>query len=221
MRKQPKLLVVTAFLLLGFFSSHAQTMTDTLKANGYLFEDFIDGSILLHNGNSENAALNYNTNTCEIAFKQNGQYLILSNPDDVDTIYLQHSKLIPVDGKFYVVATNTTIPLLITYTNELEPVTATVDHNGTSKQADRQTSNTVSESYINRRYQGNYQIRFLPVFWLKRGHTVYKANTVKQLCRVFPQKEAIIKDYVQTNHTRFEQQAEMAQLITAIETSNP
>lgn len=217
MRKQHCRIALLAGLLLAPFINRAQTISDTLKYNGYLYENFINGSVLLHKGSTENAPLNYNTNTQEIAFRQNDQVMVLSNPDDVDTVYIQDKKFIPIRGKFYAVATTTAIPLLVTYTNYKRPITTTVDHNGTSKQLNQEVSNTVSETYLNRRYQGQFVLEFHPSYWLKRGNSLYKANNEKQIVKVFPPKEEAIKAFIQTNNVHFERENEVAKLVEAIQ----
>ncbi|RFM27096.1 hypothetical protein [Deminuibacter soli] len=216
MKKTSNLLAILVCTFI-FSASHAQSLSDTLKANGYLYEHFEPGFVVLHGGTTQQAPVNYNTNTQEIAFIQDGHLLILSNLDAIDTVFMGERKFIAHEGKFYEVGAAGNMPLLISYDNRKVPVSATVDHNGTSKQYDREVSNTVSEVYMNRRYKGNFVLEFVPQFWIRRGHTLYKANSEKQLEKIFPQKTNTIKDYVAAHHTVFSNTSELAQLVTTLQ----
>src|SRR4051794_11163108 len=130
---KPKLIALLSILLITL-SGYAQTLKDSLLSNGYLLEQFIPGRVLLKSGASEQAALNYNFRDQSMAFEQNGQYLTVTNPKEVDTVYISEKKFIPIDGKFYEVISNNTISLLNTYTESTHPLAATTDHNGSSKQ---------------------------------------------------------------------------------------
>jgi hypothetical protein len=137
----------------------------------------------------------------------------LTGLENIDTVYLQDRQFVPVEDKFYQVGTPTPIPLLISYSYKMHPLTATTDHDGTAQKDNNQVSNNVSEVYTNRRFQGHYSVTFTRHYWLRIGHSFYKANTEKEVIKVFPRKETAIRDFIQANKTSFGSEGDMAKLI--------
>jgi hypothetical protein len=95
----------------------------------------------------------------------------------------------------------------------MHPLTATTDHNGTSQQSNDHVNNTVSEAYLNRRFQPHYSVEFVSRYWLRRGHTLYKANNEKEVVRVFPAKKEAIEDFIKKNNIEFGREKDMIDLV--------
>jgi len=206
-------LIIACTAIAAAISANAQSPADTTTPRTCLFSQFEEGSVLQKNGSIAKAKLNYNTENQTFLFRHNGQNMILTGLDNIDTIYIGEKKFIPAEEKFYLVATTTEFPLLISYTYKPTPIQAQADHNGTSRQASGVVSNNVSEAYVSRRFQGQYDIGFIPQFWLRRGHSLYKANTERQIVRVFPQKEALISDYIRNNKPDLHREKDVIDLI--------
>lgn len=64
-------------------AAHSQVTThaDSIRAAGYLFADFVEGSVLMKSGSREKAWLKYNTKNQKIGFMK-GQYMEGSNEGD-------------------------------------------------------------------------------------------------------------------------------------------
>ena len=197
----------------SFFTGQAQKTADSLQPKTCLFDHFTLGAVLEKNGTTHEALLNYDADNQSVLFKQDHQNMILTGLDNVDTVYIGEKKFIPAEDKFYAVATTTEIALLVSYTYKSTPVVAQTDHNGTSRQNSGMVSSNVSEAYLNRRFQGQYAIEFLPRFWLKRGHSLYKANNEKQIAKIFAAKETAINEFVKTNKTDFTLEKDVIDLI--------
>jgi len=210
MRKLPGLL--GAALLLSSLGQ-AQTGKDTTQPATCLFDHFTGGTVKMKNGALESTLLNYDTENQTILFRQGGQNLVLTGMDNIDTVYLQDKRFIPAEDKFYEVGTSTPIALLISYTYKTHPLTATTDHDGTVQKDNNQVSNNVSEAYTNRRFQGHYSVTFTPHYWLRIGHSFYKANTEKEVIKVFPRKEAAIREFTAANKVVFGRPDDMIKLI--------
>jgi hypothetical protein len=198
--------------ILSTFSARAQS-SDTTQPRTCLFDHFMPGIVLEKNGTRHQALLNYDANDQSVLFKQDHQNMTLTGLDNLDTVYIGEKKFIPAEDKFYAVATTTEITLLISYTFRSTPISAQTDHNGTSRQDNMMISNNVSETYLNRRFQAQYAIGFLPRFWLKRGHSLYKANNEKQIAKVFAAREMAINEFVKANKTDFTLEKDVAALV--------
>jgi hypothetical protein len=213
--KKPLFRATFLFFLSNFsvFSGQSQKNADSLQSRTCLFDHFTLGAVLEKNGTTHEALLNYDADNQSVLFKQDHQNMILTGLDNVDTVYIGEKKFIPAEDKFYAVATTTEIALLVSYTYKSTPVVAQTDHNGTSRQNSGVVSSNVSETYLNRRFQGQYTIEFLPRFWLKRGHSLYKANNEKQIAKIFAARETAINEFVKTNKTDFTMEKDVAALI--------
>lgn len=199
-----------------FFSLclHAQGLRDSAQLRALLFNRFIDGAVLMKSGAVEKAKLNYNTDNQSIVFIKDNQYMILTGLESVDTIYIDDKKFVPIKEAVYEVVTPLEeIPLFVSYTNKIRPVVATVDHNGASRQASSQVSNTVSDTYVGRTFRGNYSVEFIRHFLLKKRFSFYKVNNEKQLLKVFPEHETAIRKYIYDNQTNFSSLPDLINLV--------
>jgi hypothetical protein len=194
---------------------YAQVRIDTTILNTNLFEHFTDGTVLLKNGNIEHAPLNYDTQNQSIVFKKDGQVMILTGLETVDTVYIQNRKFIAAENTFYEVATGKgKIGLFITYSNRRRPLVATTDHAGTIRKANTDVSNTVSGVYLSRPFHGNYAIEIKQYYWLRRGRSFYKANNEDQLLKAFAFKNSdTIRAYIKENKIDFNRQEDVIKLV--------
>jgi hypothetical protein len=204
--------LILPFALLFPYLSNGQTK-DSINQSKYLFEHFTNGTVRYKTGMTEQASLNYNTDDQTIAFERNGQYLTLTNPDDIDTIYIENKKLVPAIDKFYEVLTPTKIALFATYTNKTRPIVAGTDHDGTSKQVSNGVSNTVTDYYMLRNFKSDYALEIHRHFWLRRGNTFYKADTERQIANVFHEKADAISTFIKQNKINLKDPADMEKLI--------
>jgi hypothetical protein len=168
----------------------------------------------MKSGVVEQASLNYNTENQSIVFIKDGKYLTLTGLESVDTIYVDDKKFIPFREHIYEVATPAEeIPLLVTYSNKVKPIVATVDHTGGNKQVGSQVSNTLSDNYLNRSYRGNFQVEFVRHFILRKRYAFYKVNNERQLLKVFPENEGAISKYIDENNVNFSSLLDMISLV--------
>lgn len=196
--------------------AYAQPGNASIDMRPFLFGKFIDGVVLMKSGVVEKLPLNYNTSNQSIFFIKDGQYMQVTAPETIDTVYIQQKRFVPADGSFYeVIATAPAAALYISYTGKSRPLTATTGHDGTSKQTNNQVSNTVSDVYANRNYKGSYQVDISKHFWLVRNNTLHKVDTKKQLLKLFPgSTKAAIENYIATNEINFTNELDMIKLFT-------
>lgn len=181
-----------------------------------LNSNFVEGKVLFKSGIAQSASLNYEADNATIAYQQDGEILIITNPQDIDTVYIEEKKFVPVHEKFYeVIASTNSASLFALYTCKKRLIEATVDHNGMSKKSSVQVSNNLSGAYINRRFQPEYEIEFHKYFLLRLlgQNTIIKANTAKAFIKVFPSKEAAIVQYSKVNKINFEDESDILKLL--------
>lgn len=197
-----------------WFSVLAQSVKDSVQLKAMLFEKFMEGKVLMKSGEIESAPLNYNTDDQSIVFIKNGQYLVLTGLDAIDTVYIQNKRFIPVNETFYEVVASNSVALLAGYSNKGRPLVATADHNGSSKQSGAQVSNTVSDTYVNRIYKGNYRVEISKNYWIKKDSYVNKANSKKQFVKLFSSKQRnLIEKYISERNIDFANEGDMVSLV--------
>jgi hypothetical protein len=206
-----KTTILFCFIFLIPTWSYSQSVADSIRLKSFLFDRFVEGSVLLRSGETETAFLNYNSDDQSIVFIKNGQYLILTGLETVDTIYIGQRKFVPWGQAIYEVADSA---LLISYSNKTRPVASTSDHNGSSKQTANQVSNTVSETYVGRNFKGNYSVEIQKHYWLQRDGNLYPFSNKKQFLKIFPAKtRAAVEKYIDGNQVNFRDEQDLARLV--------
>lgn len=194
---------------------YSQTANDSILQLGYVYDHFVPGRVLLKNGTLETAELNYDANNQGIAFISQGQFMTLTNINDIDTVYIESAKFVPIKGVFFEIinASASSETLFASYSCKSKPVTASVDHNGTSNQNKSQVSGNISDMYVNKRYKGNFLMEFQKEYLLQIKSTIYKANNEKQIRKIFPEKSDAIHAFIEENKIDFKKQEDVIKLI--------
>lgn len=212
-----KLTYLTIFFVLYFLPvANSQSYTDSvIQRQSYLFENFIDGSVLLKSGEISRAPLNYCSYDQTVLFKKDGKILTLTGLASVDTVYINEKKFVPFNDMVYeVINTTGKVELYVSYVSEVRPLIATADHNGTSVQDNNQVSNTVSNVYVSRPFKGDFTLEITKRYWLKMYKKLYKANNVKDFLKVFREStNPSIGEFVKQNHIDFKSEADLVKLI--------
>jgi hypothetical protein len=197
------------------FLGQSQYLTDSVNLKSFLFEKFLDGAVLMKSGAIEHAPLNYNTDDQNIVFIKNGKYMVIEDLEQVDTIYLQHKKFIPINKVIYQVVSETSpVALLVSYTNKKRPLVATSDHTGTSKQSISQVSNTMTDVYVNRNFQGTYSVELLKHYWFNKNEQIYKVSPQKNFLKSFPSKSRYdIEKYIAEKNINLNYEPDLIELV--------
>ncbi|MEO8819736.1 MAG: hypothetical protein ABI267_10190 [Ginsengibacter sp.] len=206
-------------LLLSAVRATAQPVKPSGALVGYAFDNFSPGIIKMKSGETYNQVLNYNVVTNEMIFENNGKYLAIANPENVDTVTIDQRKFIYLNNKFYEILFNSKMPFLLEYT-------ATVKEPGTSSGYGT-TSNTSSassfKSLINQ--GGSYSLEVpdgysvIPGYdyWIMKNGQLEKAGNERQLEKIFPQKKNAIKDFMKKNQTNFSKREDIIMLVKGLE----
>lgn len=214
--------MIKYFLIIILFytnSLSAQHPTQGVKLIQYAFDEFTPGAVKMESGETSNQVLNYNIVTNEMIFDNNGTYLAIAQPENVDTVYINDRKFIPLNNKFFEVLVNGKMPLLLEFTATiLEPGTPT-GYGGSS----RTTAAQPFKSLINT--GGAYSLKIPDGFKIIPGYNflimknnhLEKAGSERQLGKIFSDKKEIIKDFVKKNKTNFSKREDMIALIKQVE----
>ncbi len=210
-----RIFTVTLFFLIPFLN-YAQSANDTsIRRQSMIFEQFIEGKVLLKSGALNEAPLNYLSTDQSILFKKGDLMYTLTDLNSVDTIYISGRKFVPFNNIVYEVVSNIgKVALLATYNRRLKPLIATVDHTGSSKQSINVVSNTVSDVYLTRMYKGNYAVEIVKHYWLKNYTKVNKAYRLKDFLNTFKESsQPSIINFEKANHINYSVESDMIKLL--------
>lgn len=214
-----KLIALIPVLTFSLSAYSQRRGVDTIQNSIYYYQKFVPGKVLFKTGVLENASLNYDTNTSEIAYEQNGEKMIVSNPEDIDTVYIEDKKFIAVYNVFYEIVTTTgNYSLLAWHKSRKVPMEATADHNGSSTQSSSVVSNTVSNVYTRRIYSAEYGIELYDKYLIKPASEkiLYKADNEKSFIKVFSSDSEKIKSYLQANKFDFSNKEDLTKLFAML-----
>ena len=200
-------------------AAHSQVIThaDSIRAAGYLFADFVEGSVLMKSGSTEKARLNYNTNNQEIGFMKDGQYMELTSVETIDTVYINGKKFLPYHEKFYMVLTTSTdMPLLALIYNKPVPQSVSIEHSGLEKRNSATVSNNVTNAYSNHNFKSYFELTYQKKFFLLKGKVLLKANSQQEIINIYPDKKDLIKNFIKENKTNFNEEKDVVALLTAL-----
>ncbi|SFQ23487.1 hypothetical protein [Parafilimonas terrae] len=180
----------------------------------YLFPEFKEGSVLQKSGTVTKTQLNYNTLTQEMIFKQGEQFLALDKIQEVDTVYLNDKKFIPGDNMFYEVATQTPVALLLQHTSDIIP---SGNETGFGKSQTTAVTNIADLKRGGRAYSlslpDEYSFKNKTAYFLKKDGKYILITNVKDIKKVFSDKESAIEDYTKKNKVNFKKNETVAALI--------
>ena len=208
-----------AILLLSGFGTNAQPVNQSVVLVQYAFDQFLPGNIKMKSGETYDRVLNYNIVTNEMIFENNGKYLAIANPENVDTVTINQRKFVYLNNKFYEIIFNSKTPLLLEYT-------ATVKEPGTSTGYGI-TSNTASATSLKSLISqgGSYTLQLpegytvIPSYeyWILKNGQLEKAGNERQLIKIFPKKKDAVKNNVQKNQTDFSKREDIIMLVKSLE----
>lgn len=198
------------------YSQHVQP---GIKLIHYVFDEFSPGTVKMKSGETSNQVLNYNILTNEMIFDNEGKYLAISQPENVDTVYINERRFIPLNNKFYELLVASGTPLLLEFTASVsEPGTST-GYGGTSNT----TASTSFKSLVG--VGGAYELKLpdgfkvIPGFayWIMQDGKLERAGSEKQITKIFPYKKQVIHDFVKANNTNFSKREDIIKLVKEVE----
>ncbi len=210
------------FILIFFFiigNSNGQHLNREVKLSHYAFDDFTPGMVKLKGGETYSKLLNYNIVTNEMIFENEGKFLAIANPENVDTVLINDRKFIPLNNKFYEVLINSNLPLLLEFT-------AAVNEPGVSVGYGSASATSASYSLKSLITSGDVYELKLPEgftvipgysYWILKNNKIERADSKKQLMNIFPAKKERINELVKKNNTNFSKRDDLIELVKQIE----
>lgn len=197
----------------------AQNVNQPVTLTQYVFNEFSPGIVMMKSGEVYNQALNYNIVTNEMIFNNNGSFMAIAQPENVDTVFINNRKFIPLNKKFFEILADEKFPLLLEFTATIhEPGNPIGYGNNSSTNATSNLKSIISSggSYALKLPDG-YSVTPGYNYWILENGKLMKAGSDRQLIKIFPDKKDKIKDFIEKNRTNFSKREDMILLIQHLE----
>lgn len=205
------------FLLLIAASVKAQTNDQPVKLEHYVMDKFTPGTVLLKSGARYQQVLNYNIITREMIFDNSGTFLAIANPKDVDTVFIDGRKFVPVGDGFYEWLGGTTVPLFADYTYTLKEEGVNTGFGKSTTSAAVSTKALLKDGGAYRlKLPDEFQVIPGKTFYIRKSDRYHKVGNEQQVSKIFPEHKQRIADYVKENRTNFTRVSDMQLLINQL-----
>lgn len=193
---------------------YAQPETQTVPPH-YLFPAFGKAIVKMKAGGYEYADMNYNTVTEEMIFNQKDKLLALANLETIDSIYLNNHIFIPVNKKFYEVAYNAPVSLLIQHRKTLVEGGKPAAYGGTTQTSAVTPISSISSggNIYKLKLPDSYTTKDATLFWIKKNNKYSNFINEKQLGKILPDKKMQIQNFVTEHKTNFKKAEDVISLI--------
>jgi len=204
---------LSVLLSVIFISSLSAQITDELetKPEHFIFTEFVNGHTILKSGDTIEAILNYNFLEEEMIFDDNGIKKAIGKLENIDTVYLASHKFVPVGDVFYELAVDEPIALFIQHRGKVTSKGTPAGYGGTSKLA----ATDVITSWENNgtmqliKSPEEYDIINTTLFWVRKDEAFYRANCLRDVQKILPEKSQEIKRIIKKRNTDFRNISEM------------
>ena len=193
---------------------NAQT-DSAINLPNFLFPRFTKSTIKFKSGNTKTATLNYNIVDQEMVFMQPDAYMVLDNPELIDTVYIDNRKFIPFKKAFYELLLDGHVSLFIQHKINLEiPGTAT-GYGATSKTLAPSEFKQIygPRGSVDLRLPDEYKITDDSYYWIRRDMNMEKFSNKRQFLKLFKNKEKKINEFADRNNIDFQKTSDVIRLV--------
>jgi len=209
-------------LIFSLLSIVCNSQVKVIELTHYLFPEFTNGVVLMKSGEKNEALLNYNSLTEEMIFDNQGQKLAIGQLELVDTVYIRGRKFFLLDNKFVELVYKSKSELYAEYKCTVKDPGKPAAYGGTS-----QTSATTTYSSFfaggqvyELKLPEGYETRPFTYFWLKKDGKVNKFLSVRQLAKLYDEKENLLKTYQKTHEVKYDNRESILELIKFLDTNH-
>lgn len=206
-------------LILGSLSYILSAQVKVMNLTHYLFPEFSNGLVLMKNGIKNEVLINYNSLTEEMIFENKGAKLAVSQLEHIDTIFVNGRKFIPMNNKFVEILYHSQYTLFAEHKCSIRDPGKPAAYGSTS-----QTSAiTTYSSYFSGgqvyelKLPDGYETKPFIGYWLRKNGKLNKFLSIRQLSKLFNEKEGLFKEYVKKHDVKYDNQASLVKMIRFLE----
>jgi hypothetical protein len=181
----------------------------------FLLPRFTKSVIKLKSGEIYTAVLNYNTVEQLVFFYQKDKYLIIDEPQLIDTIFMANRTFVPFEKGFYELIIKAPVTLFKQHKSYAE-----YEGTPTLYGAKSQTtaSSGVSRIYsingpINLKVPNGYKVYDDSKYWIRKDDKMTVFESKRQFLKIFPDKEKELDQFIAKNKIDFKNERQIAMTV--------
>ncbi len=209
----PKGLFLQIFLCFNILIGFAQR--NPIEVTHYVFPEFTKGIVLMKTGIRNESLLNYNSLTKEMIFLKNTTKLALGQLETIDTVYILNRKFIPQHDHFIELIYKSKYSLFVDHKCKLKDPGKPAGYGGTSQTSAISTYSTFfsgGRAYEMKLPEG-YETQSSVEYWLDKDGKMNKFLSIRQLSKLFDEKESLFKAYTKKNDVDYDNQNSIVELL--------
>ncbi|OFX52405.1 MAG: hypothetical protein A2066_21655 [Bacteroidetes bacterium GWB2_41_8] len=209
-------------LIFSLLALVCSSQVKVVELTHYLFPEFTSGVVLMKSGEKNEALLNYNSLTEEMIFDNRGVKLAIGQLELVDTVYIGSRKFFLLNNKFVELIYKSKSELYAEYKCTVKDPGKPAAYGGTSQTSATTTYSsyfTGGQVYDLKLPEG-YETKPFTHFWLKKDGKINKFLTVRQLAKLYAEKENLLKAYQKTNDVKYDDQESILGLIRFLDSNH-
>jgi len=211
------------FLIFTLSISAANSQSEVIEDYHYLFPEFTQGVVLMKSGTKNIAMLNYNLVTEEMVFDDKGKKFSFGKEEQelVDTVFIKGRKFFKLNNIFIEFIYHSKIDLYAEHKCSVKQPGKPAGYGGTSETS----AITSYSSYLSGgvvyelKLPNGYETKPYNFYWLKKNGGLNRFMNMRQLMKLYDDKEDLFKAYTKKNEVIFNNQESIVQLIKYLETN--
>lgn len=202
-----KAVVCSALILFVNIPVHAQsdTISSTKNLPNFLFPDFEQAVVKLKSGQVNRASVNYNIVDQEMVFQQDNNYMVLDDPQTVDTLFVGSRIFVPVKSFFYELVMTGPATLFIQHKSEAEPLGTPTAYGVRSQSA----SGVYHKQFygptgsINLKMPDGFKLTDMTEYWARKDGAMGSFTNRRQFLKIFKDKSKELGTFIDQNNINF------------------
>jgi hypothetical protein len=193
------------------------------NSSHYVFNNFIEGKVLMNDGNIYEKSLNYNKLTREMIFKSGNDFLAISEADKIDTVFVKNKKFIRLNNLFLEVIYDSDYDVLLEQKSKIEETLPTGAYGESSS-----TSSVNTLTYLKGNYQSLYRkldigndikIKSYKYYSIKKEDDIKSFNSLRSLYKIYPLKRKVLRKFIKENEIDYMKNKDIVKTIKFLETT--
>jgi hypothetical protein len=180
-----------------------------------LIPKFTRSIVKLKSGEVKTAILNYNTVEEEMVFMQKRLFMVLDEPQLIDTIFMANRTFVPFEKGFYELVIKAPVTLFIQHKSYVEFEGYPTLYGAKSQ--------TTAPSYVRQIYGANgaidlkipkgYKVVDDSKYWVRKDNTMKVFETKRQFLKIFSDKENELNQFITKTHIDFKKAEDIVKLV--------
>ena len=135
-------------------------------------------------------------------FDQRGVYMALEKPQEIDTIYLQNRRFVPVEKAFYEVLVNGQVTIFIQHKSRYAPVGSNTAYGLKTQTLGPSSVQSINVGNQTRQINVPENVTVSPatLYWVKIDGEMNKFTNEKQFLKLFPGKDDKLKEFIKNSN---------------------